>query len=183
MVSIWRRKLSTSKACRKPCIWASCSLCIRQTCSSPDMIQVDVISECFVCKLKVTIVKVPCWPTWSSSCSHRHILHCISCKTANITVEIVLKTYLEGGSSFQHSFVWLSHYKLGHLRAVDVHVVRVLLALPQLCPILKIETNVNEFDTNSRKKQNIWGSVWYQPCSRHCYRHICSCTDCKKQGS
>ena len=31
---------------RKTCIWASYSLCTRQTCSSPDVIQLDVISEC-----------------------------------------------------------------------------------------------------------------------------------------
>ena len=35
---------------------------------------------------------------------------------------------------------------LGHLRAVDVHVVWVLFTLAQLCPILKNEASEKEFD-------------------------------------
>ena len=51
----------------------------------------------------------------------------------------------EGGSL---SFV----AKLGHLRAVDVHVVWVLFALAQLCPVLK---NVKQLKTNIRFDTNL----------------------------
>ena len=46
------------------------------------------------------------------------------------------------------------HYRLGHLRAVDVHVVWVLFALAQLCPILKNVTNVKELDTTMQKAKH-----------------------------
>ena len=43
---------------------------------------------------------------------------------------------------------------LGHLRAVDVHVVWVLFTLAQLCPILKKEVNVNKFDKTMQKAKH-----------------------------
>ena len=48
-----KKRSTISKACRKTCISASCSLCILQTCSSPD---VDVIYECYPNKDDESIV-------------------------------------------------------------------------------------------------------------------------------